>query len=188
MFRAAFAVWNDRIAPVCDVASQFKLVEGESGRILQTTIAKIPGQSPSEKATKLSELGVQELVCGAISRQMHAAAASYGIRVTPFVAGGVTEVIEAWLSGTIAGDYFAMPGCGCRGRGRGRSTGGGGFGQGLGNAGQRQNRGRGFLGNVNELEQCVCPLCGHREPHQRGVPCIRRRCPECGTALRRGFS
>jgi len=30
---------------------------------------------------------------------------------------------------------------------------------------------------------CVCPQCGQQEPHQRGVPCIERRCPNCGAAM-----
>jgi len=30
---------------------------------------------------------------------------------------------------------------------------------------------------------CVCPNCGHKEPHKRGQPCFERICPACGTAL-----
>jgi hypothetical protein len=29
----------------------------------------------------------------------------------------------------------------------------------------------------------VCPQCGRREPHARGVPCIDQKCPMCGTAM-----
>ncbi len=32
---------------------------------------------------------------------------------------------------------------------------------------------------------CVCPKCGHQEPHQRGGPCYNRKCPKCGAALAR---
>jgi hypothetical protein len=32
---------------------------------------------------------------------------------------------------------------------------------------------------------CLCPKCGHREPHERGVPCAQKRCPKCGTAMAR---
>lgn len=32
---------------------------------------------------------------------------------------------------------------------------------------------------------CVCPACGHRQPHQRGEPCNRIRCPQCGATLTR---
>lgn len=30
---------------------------------------------------------------------------------------------------------------------------------------------------------CVCPSCGRRFPHERGVPCYQRECPNCGTRL-----
>jgi hypothetical protein len=30
---------------------------------------------------------------------------------------------------------------------------------------------------------CVCPQCGRKEPHQRGVPCFERNCPNCGAAM-----
>jgi len=30
---------------------------------------------------------------------------------------------------------------------------------------------------------CLCPKCGRRFPHQRGVPCLEERCHECGAAL-----
>lgn len=32
---------------------------------------------------------------------------------------------------------------------------------------------------------CVCAKCGHKEPHQRGVPCFERKCPQCGSPLMR---
>jgi hypothetical protein len=32
---------------------------------------------------------------------------------------------------------------------------------------------------------CVCPKCGERIPHQRGVPCQKERCPECGAKMLR---
>lgn len=30
---------------------------------------------------------------------------------------------------------------------------------------------------------CVCPACGHRTPHQRGIPCMTIKCPKCGTTM-----
>ncbi|MFW6040556.1 MAG: hypothetical protein ACOC85_01830 [Thermoplasmatota archaeon] len=33
---------------------------------------------------------------------------------------------------------------------------------------------------------CVCPNCGYEMEHQRGVPCYKHTCPECGTKMTRG--
>lgn len=67
------------------------------------------------------------------------------------------------------------------GQGRGRGTGqgrGGGTGQGGGRGGGNKP-GSGPDGN------CVCPKCGHREPHIVGQRCLDRSCPKCGTKMTR---
>ena len=40
------------------------------------------------------------------------------------------------------------------------------------------NRGFGGPGGF-----CVCPNCGYRVPHERGVPCRQVKCPKCGTFM-----
>ncbi|MBN2367312.1 MAG: ferredoxin [Calditrichaeota bacterium] len=30
---------------------------------------------------------------------------------------------------------------------------------------------------------CLCPKCGNKVPHKRGVPCLEERCPSCGARL-----
>jgi hypothetical protein len=59
-----------------------------------------------------------------------------------------------------------------RGGGTGRAAGGQGRGMGGGN-----KPGSGPAGN------CICPKCGHREPHQVGQRCIDRVCPKCGAGM-----
>jgi len=118
MTRAAFAVWNHRIAPVFDVAHQIHLVAVESGRVVSETKESLPEDGGAGKALRLTELGVDTLVCGAISRSMQVMVASYGIRTVPFVAGDLRQIIEAWVSGELEQKLFAMPGCCARDRGR----------------------------------------------------------------------
>jgi len=110
--KAAFSTWENRIAPVFDVARQVRLVEAESGRILGETLETLESEVPLQKAHRLAELGVEALVCGAISRPLQAMVSSYGIRVLAFLAGDLREVIEAWLrNDLLKNDSFTMPGC-----------------------------------------------------------------------------
>ncbi len=213
--KAAFAIWNDRLAPVFDVARRMRVVEAEGGRIVGTADEMLPLEPPAARALRLAERGAQVLVCGAISRPLQELIESYGIKVIPFVAGEMEEIVRAWLEARLEGERFAMPGCCGAGRGRGlgrnramrgMGRGGGGGGGGGGGAGGGRGGGargggagggrgggaggggRGRMGGPQAGGpggSCVCPQCGRREPHARGVPCAQQRCPQCGIAMRR---
>lgn len=47
-----------------------------------------------------------------------------------------------------------------------------------------QNRQPGGFGMGPEGE-CICPSCGKRVPHQRGIPCYEQKCPNCGKDMTR---
>jgi predicted amidophosphoribosyltransferase len=32
---------------------------------------------------------------------------------------------------------------------------------------------------------CICPKCGEKIAHRRGIPCQEERCPSCGAKLLR---
>ena len=212
--KTAFAYWDKRIAPVFDIARQIYVVESESGRIVAETEEVIANDLPVKKVFRIVDLGVSTLVCGAISRPLHAMVIASGIRVISFVAGDLRKVIKAWLDGNLENGKFAMPGCcgrygsspgmpdmnniskgeylmngrksGGKGQGGGQGQGGQGQGQGAGKGKSGQGRGRlagplagGAGGN------CLCPKCGNRESHERGVPCLQKQCTKCGAAMTR---
>jgi predicted Fe-Mo cluster-binding NifX family protein len=207
--RAAFATWNDRIAPVFDVARHVRLVEVEADRVVRSDNRTLPEGHPAGRVVRLAELGTTVLVCGAISRPLELMVAAQGIQVIPFVVGDLPEVIDAWIGGRLNDERFAMPGCcgqfqrrlggrpeindkeGRTMRGRGRGGAGGGAGRGAGGgrgSGRRPGQGAGRMGGARQagpVGECVCPQCGHREAHELGIPCIQKVCPKCGTALTR---
>jgi len=198
--KAAFVIWAGRIAPVFDVAREIRIVDADSGSIAGETDECLPADAPA-KAVRLAELGVGDLVCGAISHPDQLLVEAYGIRVIPFVAGDLVRVVRAWMAGDLGRGSFAMPGCCRRRRGfggrfrssqedramRGRFRGGGNPGGGPGGGGWggggHGGGGGGGGSGAGPGGHCVCPRCGHREPHQRGMSCVGRRCPSCGTGL-----
>jgi predicted Fe-Mo cluster-binding NifX family protein len=215
--RAAFAAWQDRVAPVFDVARQLLLVDAIAGESTAETWTDFADAMPTGRALHLADLGVDVLVCGAISRPLAAMVAAQGIRLIPFVTGPLDEIVHAWLRDGLETGRFAMPGCCGRSRGRGRrwsssgtteeatmnviGGGGGGGGGGRGGRGGGGRRGGGGSngggsdgGGVGRMGgpraggpggACICPKCGHEEPHAQGSPCAQQKCPKCGTALRR---
>lgn len=73
------------------------------------------------------------------------------------------------------GDYIMPNFDGTGPRGQGPLTGRkGGLGRGQGQG----------LGGTNE---CLCPNCGEKTPHKRGVPCSQTKCAKCGTPMRGEF-
>jgi hypothetical protein len=77
-----------------------------------------PDDQTVEKALRLAEPGVGTLVCGAISGRLHSMVSVHGIRVNPFVAGELDEIVKAWLVGNLRGDSFVEPrepGLACQG-------------------------------------------------------------------------
>lgn len=199
MVTAAFATWNERIAPLFDVAQTIHLVQTADGELRHQAQAHVIGEIPNLRAACLAELEIDTLVCGAISKPLHTAVCAYGIEVISFVAGNLQEVIQAWISGklTEAGTY-AMPGCRRRdhqsfkesgkthkrsGKMKGNNQGNRGAGQGRRGQGRtKQGQGR---GQAASTDACVCPQCGHQEPHERGVPCMNKVCAQCGAVMTR---
>lgn len=54
---------------------------------------------------------------------------------------------------------------------------------GIGRGGQGQGQGGGNKPGSGPSGYCVCPSCGYRTPHTRGVPCTAQNCPNCGKPL-----
>ncbi|MEW6367684.1 MAG: NifB/NifX family molybdenum-iron cluster-binding protein [Acidobacteriota bacterium] len=143
------------MAPVFDTARQVLVVNVQDGSAGSRQEEELPDGGPSRRIQALCVLGIDTLICGAISRPLAGMLRSCGISIIPFVAGSVEEILKAYISGRLPSPRFAMPGCAQGIRLGGRGPGG----------------------------QCVCPRCGHRELHRRGRPCSGEACPACGSQM-----
>jgi len=109
--RVAFSLWNERIAPVFDVARQIWIVDAADAKVLGQTGRRFSTDDPHERALRLVTLQVEQLVCGAITRGSYDALADKGIQVFSFVAGDLEQVLQAWLTDRLKDGQLAMPGC-----------------------------------------------------------------------------
>ena len=117
--RVAMAVWNDRISPVFDTASRLVLVDVEGGVERDRRLVEMGGDSfPTQRVRRLTELEVNVLICGAISRPLAEMVSASGVIVIPWVSGPVEGVFRAYLTKRLSDTRWRMPGC--RGRWRHR--------------------------------------------------------------------
>lgn len=121
--KVALTTWNGRISPVLDVARHIVIIEVEDGRPTARREESLPGVDPLSQGERLAALGLQVLICGAVSSPLAALLASRGIRVVGFTAGAVEDVLDAWLAGRLPDPAMTMPGCCGRTRRRVRACG-----------------------------------------------------------------
>lgn len=131
--KAALTVWNSRVSPVFDVSREAVILVIEKGMVGARNTKNIEAPTTALKIDRLIELGVDTLICGAISEPLHKELTSRGVKVFGFVAGGIDAVVQALVAGTLPAPALSMPGCcGRQNRFRGGRGKGGGRGEGWG--------------------------------------------------------
>jgi len=108
--KIAIPVWNGFVSSVFDFAHRLLLVDIENGKVVNRSEIDLKAQSLPQRAGGLKNLGVDVLICGAISRALADMIAASGIQVLPFVTGRVAEVLQAYVTGQLVQPQFAMPG------------------------------------------------------------------------------
>lgn len=116
--RVAIPTWDGRVSPVFDTARELLLLDIRDSREFSRANATLSETTHAARVARLNQLGVEALVCGAVSCPLGEMIKQSGIRLTPFIAGDTEGVIAACLKGELARPVFAMPGCWKRRRGR----------------------------------------------------------------------
>jgi len=131
--KLAITVWNKRIAPVFDSAGSVLLLGLGDNERQNPGVVDLRQSNLGQRVDILKFHAVQELICGAISREAERLVLEQGISVHSFLAGDIETVVQAWKQGELERAEFSMPGCACRHRRHGRG----------------QYRGAGHHGNHN---------------------------------------
>ncbi|KQC07944.1 MAG: hypothetical protein APR62_05590 [Smithella sp. SDB] len=108
--KIAMAIWNDIISPVFDSTYHVLIVEIKDGKVISSHCEVLGPELPYSRALRLSEWGIQVLICGGISIEFVRTMEIYGIEIIPFITGSVRGVLNAYLNNTLMSDGFFMPG------------------------------------------------------------------------------
>ena len=111
VMKVAVPTWTGRVSPVFDVAKRLLLVTLEGDGEVSREEAAIEETQPMARAKRITQLGVDVLICGAISMPLEAMLVSGGVRVIPHTCGTVEDIVLAFASGQLTDETFLMPGC-----------------------------------------------------------------------------
>jgi predicted Fe-Mo cluster-binding NifX family protein len=109
--KVALTVWENRISPVFDCAQMLLVVDIAEHRETGRHFEPFHYETPFSRAAKLSDLGVQVLICGAVSDHFANMIETYRIRIISFIAGAVEDVLDSYLVDGVCDSKFRMPGC-----------------------------------------------------------------------------
>jgi len=107
----AMPVWNDRVSTTFDFAQKLLVVEVEGEREVSRKKVPLRYRSGARKAQTIRDLGIQVLLCGAISRPLARFVSQAGAHIYPLVTGQVDDVLAAYLCGRLSEPRFLQPGC-----------------------------------------------------------------------------
>jgi len=108
--RIGIPIWNGYVSSAFDFAHRLLLIDIQNGsETCRSEISLDPEPIP-QRAAKLKALGIDVLICGAISRSLASLVTASGIKVLPYTVGPVDEILKAYLTGKLAQPQFVSPG------------------------------------------------------------------------------
>ncbi len=109
--RIAVTVWDERIAPVFDSAHKLLIADIENEKIKKLSYKSFHPLSEARLTEELNHLGIEVLICGAISQIHSTLIEASAIQLISFISGNVNNVIESYAKGNPLAPDFLMPGC-----------------------------------------------------------------------------
>jgi predicted Fe-Mo cluster-binding NifX family protein len=103
--------FHGRVSPVFDVASRLTVIRVQRRAELGRREVTLLETRPDTIARCLAELGVDLLICGAISQMLESLLRADGLRVVSQVCGEIDSVIQAFLHGRLDAPEYCLPGC-----------------------------------------------------------------------------
>jgi len=95
---------------VFDFAQQLLIVDFEGNDELERKEYTLENVPPLIRTSRLLRLNVQVLICGAISSSLASLVSNYGIKIIPSICGDIDEVLNAYITGSLAAPRFRLPG------------------------------------------------------------------------------
>jgi len=103
-------IWEDKISPVLDTASRLLVVETEGEKESSRFETYLDVQDIARRCFRIQGIGVDILICGAVSRRLLEKLMALGVQIISGISGPPEDVLRAYLRGNIDDAKFLMPG------------------------------------------------------------------------------
>lgn len=108
--RIALPVWTEYICPVLDFARSILVVDMVDAKEQSRESFPCSPSPPIWLANRMSELGVEIIICGALSYELLRLLQMKNIKIIPYIQGNVHEVLNAYWAGILSLPKFRLPG------------------------------------------------------------------------------
>lgn len=108
--KVAIPEHQGRVAPVFDTCRRVLIFSQDADGEVPLGLEDWSSTGRHKRPGRLKELGVEILLCGGISGWMEGQLSVQGIQTMPWLAGNVSEILEAFRLGRVAEPQYAMPG------------------------------------------------------------------------------
>jgi len=108
--KLAIPLFGTRISPRFDCAPALMLVTLENGEVVKKERLLLGGLNPLERIAKLSEIGANVVICGAIDGFSHSLLIQRGIRIYSWVTGDAEKALKLFINGDLQPGIIIMPG------------------------------------------------------------------------------
>jgi len=99
-----------RISPVFDVSKNLLIADFASSTEVVRHWKALTEDDPVGRARLIKDLGIEVLICGAISKPLQLLLEAEGIKIVANVCGDIDAVLKAFWKGQLRDAAFVMPG------------------------------------------------------------------------------
>lgn len=108
--KLAIPVWENKVSPVLDTALRLLVVEVKEDGNLSRFEIFLDERDLTRRCLRIQGLGIDTLICGAVTRHFSEMLKASGIDIIPGISGQPDEVLNACLEGSLVHAKYLMPG------------------------------------------------------------------------------
>ena len=109
--RMAIPIWEDKISPVLDTALRLLIVEVDGRSESSRSVISLEEQDLMRRCLRIKGLGVDIIICSAISQPFLKMLKAGGIEIIPEISGTPEDVLQAYMKGNLFSPKYMAPWC-----------------------------------------------------------------------------